>query len=340
MSKVLTRILAAVGLALAAIFFVYFWELKQAGPLEHLVIVEISPGASVGEIADQLETQGIISSVWTLKAYALLSGSYGHFPSGRFKFEPGITTQEAVQLLASGTARQELEVTLLEGWTIEQMDLYVSSEIGLFTPGAFAQAARVKDSRLILPDNEYGFLESKPADADLEGFLFPDTYRLFIDSEPKDLIKKMLDNFETKFTPELEQKFQAQGLNTFEAVTLASILESEVQTPEDKKIVAGILFDRISVGMPLQVDSTVAYAQKKSGTDLTSQDLLTDSAYNTYTRTGLPIGPISNPGLDSLRAVGNPIFTENVYFITDKQGEVYYSVTYEEHLIKKSIFYP
>lgn len=340
MSKGIIRITAAVVLGLAAIFFTYFGQLKQKSSLEHAVIVDIPSGAGVSEIADQLEDEGIISSPWTFKAYAVVSGAYKSLPSGRFQFEPGVTTQQAVQLLVSGTARQEIEVTLLEGWTIEQMDAYLSLEIQLFEPGEFAQVAQVTDSRSVLPDETYDFLISKPADVDLEGFLFPDTYRLFIDSEPKDLVKKMLDNFGKKVTPELRQKFQDQGLNVFEAVTLASIVEREVQTAEDKKIVAGLLLDRLSIGMALQVDSTVAYAQQKSGTELTSQDLQTDSVYNTYTRTGLPVGPIANPGLDSLRAVGNPTFTDYVYFITDPEGVVYYSITYQEHLVKKNLLYP
>lgn len=340
MSKVIIRILAAAGLGLAVIFFVYFGQLKRPSALEHAVIIEIPSGAGVNEIADQLNQEGIISSAWTFKAYAVLSGAYKQLPSGRFKFEPGLTTQEVVQLLASGTVRQEIEVTLLEGWTIQEMDDYLSGDLGLFEPGQFTQAAQVTDSRLILPDETYDFLQSKPTDANLEGFLFPDTYRLFIDSGPEDLVKKMLDNFGQKATPELRQKFQAQGLTVFEAVVLASILEREVQTLEDKKIVAGLLYARLSAGMPLQVDSTVAYAQHKSGTLLTTQDLQTDSAYNTYTRTGLPVGPIANPGLDALKAVGNPTFTDYVYFITDKEGVVYYSITYQEHLEKKNLLYP
>ncbi|MEK7540170.1 MAG: endolytic transglycosylase MltG [Patescibacteria group bacterium] len=340
MKRGIMRIGAVLVLGLAAIFFIFFGELKKESSLEQAVIITIPPGAGVGEIADQLEQAGIISSPLTFKTYALLSGSYRHFPSGRFQFEPGMTIQKAVQLLASGTGRQEVEVRLLEGWTIQQMDVYLSSEIGLFATGEFAQAAQVTDSRTILSDQTFEFLKSKPIQATLDGFLFPDTYRLFIDSEPKDLVKKMLDNFEIKVPAELRQKFQAQGLNVFEAVTLASILEREVQTAEDKKIVAGILYDRLRIGMALQVDSTVAYAQDKSGTELTSQDLQTDSPYNTYTRAGLPVGPVSNPGLDSLRAVGNPTVTDYLYFITDPAGAVYYSITYEEHLSKKKLLYP
>lgn len=340
MSKVITRIFAAVGLGLAVIFFVYFGQLKRPSTLEQAVIIEIPSGAGVDEIAGQLNTEGIISSVWTFKAYALVSGAYKHLPSGRFKFEPGLTTQEVVQLLAFGTARQEVEVTLLEGWTIQQMDAYLSSEIGLFAPGEFSQVAQVTDSRTILPDQTYEFLKSKPTDTDLEGFLFPDTYRLFIDSEPKDLIKKMLDNFGQQLTPELQQAIRSKGLSIHEAVTIASLLEKEAATPEDRKIVAAILFKRMSIGMPLQLDTTVMYATGTPGSELTVEDLQADSPYNTYVYPGLPVGPIGNPGLAALRAVVKAEDTDYLYFITDNAGVVYYSITYEEHLSKKNLLYP
>lgn len=340
MSKVLIRILAAVGLGLAVIFFVYFGQLKRPSTLEQAVIIEIPSGAGVDEIAGQLNSEGIISSVWTFKAYAVLSGAYTHLPSGRFKFEPSLNTQEVIQLLASGTARQEVEVTLLEGWTIQEMDSYLSGDLGLFTPGEFVQAAQVTDSRIILPEETYDFLRSKPDDVSLEGYLFPDTYRLFIDSQPKDLIKKMLDNFGQQVTPELVQKIRAKNLNVHEAVTMASLLEKEAATAEDKQIVASILIKRIELAMRLQLDTTVIYATGTPGAELTGKDLEFDSPYNTYVYSGLPIGPIGNPGLVSIQAVTKATDTDYLFFITDPAGTVFYSTTYEEHLNKKNSLYP
>lgn len=340
MNRVTIRIIALVVLGSVAIFLTYFTELKKGSSIEHAVVIDIPSGAGASEIADQLDREGIISSVWTFKAYAVASGAYKHLPSGRFKFEPGLTIQEVVQLLVSGTARQEVAVTLLEGWTIQEMDAYLSGDLGLFEPGQFAQVAQVTDSRLILPDETYDFLRSKPDDVSLEGYLFPDTYRLFIDSEPKDLIKKMLDNFGQQVTPELIEKIRAKNLNIHEAVTMASLLEKEAATAEDKQVVASILFKRIALGMRLQLDTTVIYATGTPGAELTSQDLEFDSPYNTYVYSGLPVGPIGNPGLVSIQAVTKATDTDYLFFITDPAGTVFYSTTYEEHLNKKNSLYP
>lgn len=327
-------------LAGAGAAFSFFNALQAKSTIDHPVVVDIEAGSGVEEIAQQLEDQGIVRSAWVFKVYSVVSGTYKQLPSGRFRFEPGVTTRAVVQELAAGNTDMEVQVTLLEGWTIDQMDDYLSSDVGLFAVGTFAAAAGVTDSRTLLPNQTYAFFKSKPSTVNLEGYLFPDTYRLFVDAQPKDLIKKMLDNFEQQVTPEVQAQFEAQGLSIHQAVTMASLLEKEAQTLEDKRLVAGILFNRLGYGMPLQLDTSVMYATGTAGADLTAVDLKFDSPYNTYVYTGLPIGPISNPGLDALQAVAQPTTTDYLYFITDPQGTVYYSNTYEEHLTKKYQLYP
>lgn len=327
-------------LAGASTAFSFFNALQAKSTLDHSVVVDIEAGSGVKEIAQQLEEQGIIKSAWVFKVYTVVSGTYKHLPSGRFRFEPGVTTRTVIQELAAGNTDMEVQVTLLEGWTIDQMDDYLSSDVGLFGSGAFAKAAGVTDSRTLLPNQTYAFFKSKPTEVNLEGYLFPDTYRLFVDAQPKDLIKKMLDNFEQQVTPEVQAQFESQGLSVHQAVTMASLLEKEAQTLKDKRLVAGVLFNRLGYDMPLQLDTTVMYATGTAGANLTTKDLQFDSPYNTYVYPGLPIGPISNPGLEALQAVAQPTANDYLYFITDPQGTVYYSNTYDEHLTKKYQLYP
>ncbi len=180
-----------------------------------------------------------------------------------------------------------------------------------------------------------------PASSTLEGFLFPDTYLIEPDSNAQDIVFTMLANFEKRLDQEIHQGFTNQGLTIFEGVILASIVEREAVLPEERTRIAAVFHNRLNLGMPLEADPTVQFAL---GTQadvnwwkpaLTYDDLEIDSPYNTYRYAGLPIGPIANPGLDSLRAVAFPDQTNELYFRTlcDGSGGHAFAVTFEEHLL-------
>lgn len=328
--------LPVLTLALIIVFVLaggFVKKIMTPSVLTESVMVDIPEGASVQDIGELLQAEDVIGSAWAFRWYALLSGAYQHLPSGKFQLDPGLNTRQVVQALASVTSQQEISVTLLEGWNIQQMDTYLSDEVGVFAPGEFTQA--VRDYGV-----EHDFLTSVPKQSSLEGFLFPDTYRIFVDSSPQDLINKMLDNFGQKVTVDMRQAIQGRGLTVYEGVILASLLEREVQTLEDKQLVAGIILQRLQLGMHLQLDSSVLFALGRTKGHPSPKELLITSPYNTYVNAGLPPGPISNPGLDSLRAVAQPILSDYVYFVTDTEGKVYYSTTYEQHQITIQRLYP
>jgi UPF0755 protein len=177
-------------------------------------------------------------------------------------------------------------------------------------------------------------LADKPADATLEGYLFPDTYEVSTDQTCEQMIDAMLINFGNKLTPELQEKIKGQDKTIFEVVTMASLLEKEVKTLEDKKIVAGILHNRLQMGMPLQLDSTVNYITGKNDPGVLIKDTQIDSPYNTYKYKGLPIGPISNPGMDSISAALEPTETDYLYYLSD--GKTYYAKTLKEHAANRA----
>ena len=181
---------------------------------------------------------------------------------------------------------------------------------------------------------ECEFLKEKPEDISLEGFLFPDTYEISEGTSCDDIVIAMLSNFEKKLTQELKDEIQKQKKSVFDIITMAAMLEKEVRTLSDKKIVSGILWKRLEAGMPLQIDATINYITGKSDPGATIKDTKIDSPYNTYKYKGLPKGPISNPGMSSITAAIEP--TDSPYWFYLSDGATYFSKTLEEHNVNKA----
>jgi UPF0755 protein len=175
------------------------------------------------------------------------------------------------------------------------------------------------------------FLSGRPAGASLEGYLFPDTYQIAPSTTPQQLVQAMLDNFGRKVSPELVGGFQKQGLTLHQGLTLASIVESEVAHEADRPLVAQVFLKRLRQGMKLESDVTANYGATQLGITSFSDIKSINSPYNTYLHTGLPPGPICNPGLSAMSAVANPAATDYLYFVADKAGNTYFAKTYTEH---------
>ncbi len=209
------------------------------------------------------------------------------------------------------TESREITVTIPEGLNIRQIGDILEKN-SLFSANSFVKLAQ-KD----------------------EGYIFPDTYRFYKNSKPEDVILRMKDHFNKKFTPELLEETIKEKHTLNELVTMASILEEEVKSTEDRKIVAGILWKRLALGMGLNVDSALTYVLGKSSAELTESDLKLKSPYNTYTNRGLPPTPISNPGMDALLAALRPTATKYFYYLSGKDGTTRYAVTLEEHALNR-----
>ena len=182
-----------------------------------------------------------------------------------------------------------------------------------------------------------GFLDSVPKGVDLEGYLFPDTYRVFNDVSDEEIVKKLLNNFDKKLSPELRQKIARQGKTIHEIITMASIIEKEVSSEADRPIVAGILYKRIKNGMRLEVDSSINYITGKNDPGANYADLEIDSPYNTYKNYGLPPGPICNPGLAAIKAAVYPEESAYLFYLNRQDtGETIFSKTFDEHIKNKN----
>ncbi len=205
------------------------------------------------------------------------------------------------------TKLEEATITIPEGLTVVQMgDLFAKENI--FSKNTFVKSA-----------SKY------------EGYLFPDTYRFYKNATPQGVIDKMRSNFDKKVNSQILNEIEQSQKTLNEIVIMASLLEEEAHDNEDRKIIAGILWKRINLGMLLQVDAALNYVIGKTSAELTANDLAIDSLFNTYKYRGLPPAPISNPGIDTIIAALRPKKTDYLYYLSDKGGKIHYARTFEEH---------
>jgi UPF0755 protein len=243
-----------------------------------------------------------------------------------------LTIREIVKILATGEAlSKERKITIVEGWNINDIDKYFK-ENNIISDNSFINMAKAAIGNWQLEIERPEFLSDAPLSANLEGYLFPDTYRIFKDAAAEDIVKKMLINFNDKLTDEMRNEIARQGKTIYEVVTMASIIEKEVRTPEDIKIVSGIFWDRIKYGQSLESCATLAYILGVNKEQYSIEDTKIDSPYNTYRNPGLPPGPICNPGLNAINAAIYPQYTEYNYFLNRQDtGETIFSKTLDEH---------
>lgn len=309
---------------------------RPAGDDPTPVAFVIRPGQSVAEVAQALEEAGLIRDALLFRAYVRYHGLDREIEAGEYTLNRTMTIPQIAEALRSGRAA-EWTVRIREGLRLEEVAEAVAAQTHLSAQAVLAAARDGARWR-----SEFPFLVDLPPGATLEGYLFPDTYRLARDATAEDLIRRMLENFGRKVTPEKIAAARARGLTLHQVVTLASIVEREAVVPEERPLIASVYLNRLAAGMKLDADPTVQYAlgyQPDGRTwwksPLTLEDLQVDSPYNTYRYPGLPPGPIANPGLASIEAVLNPAQTDYLYFMADcirKDGRHWFARTQEEHL--------
>ncbi|MFA5995740.1 MAG: endolytic transglycosylase MltG [Patescibacteria group bacterium] len=331
--KWLARVAIALLIVLAIAFGIYLLNVAQVVKLEQPVTIQVPNTGSTWLSITTLAEADIISSRVAFAVHLILTNHWFDVQAGNYTFTGQNSFNTVMKIITQpGDYQPEVQVTLLEGWTNEQMaDTFAKKE--LMTSAQFLTAASAPDT------TGYTWLTSRPAAADLQGFLFPDTYRFFKGAEPSDILQKMLDNFDQKFTKQMRDDLAARQHSVYDAITLASIVEKEARSFEDKKIVAGIFWNRLATGKRLESDATINYITKKNTTLPTLSDLAAESTYNTYRNNGLPPTPICNPGLDAINAVIYPTETNYVFFLNTPDGAMKYSETYEQHLELKHQYY-
>lgn len=271
-------------------------------------VITVSEDVPVSTIAEELAAANVIRSAAGFKVIVRLTDNERSLASGIYVFDRSLDLFGVIGRLARGEhGITPIRVTLTEGMSIREMAARLETEVPAFDTATFIELASTS-----------------------EGYLFPDTYFLLPNVTPEDVFDLLRARFDERIAT-IEEELASSTRSADELVIMASLLEKEAQTFEDKRIIAGILWNRLDADMRLQVDAVFGYIHGRNGYAPTLADLEIDSPYNTYLYEGLPPGPISNPGLESLIAAATPIETEYVYYLTGRDGMMYYARTFAEH---------
>lgn len=305
MKNNIRKILIVVDICLLLVLIcslVFYYQLKV--PLnkdaeEHIFIIE--QGQGLEEIAQNLKAEKVIRNKWTFVFYVWLQGKTANLQAGKYSLNSSMNVSEiAKKIISGGIVPKGTKVTIPEGFSNRQIE------------------ERLINLEIIAEDNELP--------NELEGYLFPDTYYFEKNSSIEEVIKKIRDNF--------DKKTESLTINS-EIIILASIVQNEVNSVKDMSRVAGIFYNRLEIGMSLQSDATVNYVTGKKMRQPLIEDTKIESPYNTYLHLGLPPGPISNPGIEAIKAVIYPEDTDYMYFLNPLDGPTIFSKTFEEHNANK-----
>jgi len=296
-------------------------SIKPVSSNNNVSEITIKPGSSLPQIASILKQNNVIRSVWAFEWYVRNDGYASQYiEAGTYNFRQSQSVAAIVSELTNGLQASNL-VTILPGQRIDQV------ETSLITDG-FSKSAVINALQLSNYVNKYPMLQYAPPNATLEGFLYPDSFDRDSGTKVSDVINESLTEMQAKLTADIVAGFAANGLNVYQGVTIASIVEQEVNKASDKPIVAQVFISRYKLGMTLGSDVTAYYGSIAAGV---TPSLSYNSPYNTLINTGLPPGPISNVSWASLQAVAHPSSTNYLYFVSGDNGTTYFSTTLAEH---------
>ena len=320
--------------AISGLFYVYNQVYLSHGTESSSVMFSIVKGEGNGEIATNLKEKKLISQKIYFWIYLKKNNLLDKIYPGEYPLNGNLTIPEIAAIITN-PQKVFITVTFPEGWTAKQMAERLTAKG--FDGAAFLELVNKPSAEII---SQFPILTKKPNGASLEGYLFPDTYKFSKEATPDGILKKILNNTESKITNEIRKQASDQNKSIFQILTMASILEKEVSSVEDFKIVSGIFWNRIAAGQALQSCATLAFILGVNKEQYSIADTQIKSSYNTYLNKGLPPGPISNPGINTILAALNPAETDYNYFLTDPENKsnTVYAKTYAEHLANKQKF--
>lgn len=280
---------------------------------ERIFVVEKGQGSE--KIAENLKSEGLIRSKWLFFYYIWFRGKSTKLQAGGYSLSPSMSISEiAKKILYGDVIKNWVKITIPEGWSNKKI------EERLFALGLIKAGEK-------LPQEE-------------EGYLFPDTYYFYKETTIEGIVKKMRDNFDRKVDEKLRKEIEKQNRTLYDILIMASILEKEVITDEDRAIVSGIFWKRLEINYPLQSCATIAYILGVDKWRYSIEDTRIKSLYNTYTNIGLPPTPINNPGLSAIKGAIYPKKTDYNFFLTDPEtGNTIFSKTFEEHNQNKAKYF-
>lgn len=297
----------------------YFNNLKAVSNSQIAVTINIPKGSSVVDISKLLKEKNLIKSEWAFKQYVLNKGLADKILAGTYSITPSEDVASIVKIITEGRIMSNL-FTIKPGHRIDQIKQdfinsgYDANEVEeAFNPTLYAGHPALVD---------------KPEGASLEGYLYPESFQRTSETTPQQIIKLSLDEMQARLTPGVRSAISKLGLSVYEGITLASIINQEVSTPEDRAQVAQVFIKRLKIDMALESDVTAKYGAILDGKE---PSVFYESPYNTYSNKGLPPGPISNISQSSIDALINPATSDWLFFVAGDDGKTYYSKTNAEH---------
>jgi UPF0755 protein len=311
--------------------YLYFMNLSTTNSGDNYIIIK--KNATLEQVAKQLQEKNIIKSQDVFIYYAKTKGSKGSVKGGNFVIKPRTKLNDLIIRLKDGKSEFTV-ITIPEGYTLYQIASKLEEN------KLVKKEDMLKEKLNILKANTM-ILSKKDVLYDLEGYLFPDTYYIPNDAKKGEVINIMVDRFKSVFTDKYKARAKELALDVNEVITIASLIEREAANESERSRIAGVIYNRLKIGMPLQVDAAVIYANTKGEKNIDKvyyNTLKIESKYNTYLYKGLPPGPIASPGKASIEATLYPEKNDYLYYVANGKGHVF-SKTYGEHLtnVKKYI---
>jgi UPF0755 protein len=298
-----------------------WWQLDPPGAAGGEVQIEVQRGWGVDEIAEELASRDVVGSAFVFQAYTRLQGA-GPFQAGAYTMRRDLGVRDAVDVLEAGPTVRAVDLAIIPGKRLEEIAAEVEDQVPWLDGARFLEAARSGDVRSkFQPEGS----------TNLEGLLWPETYRVSEHEDERDVLRTMVRQFDAEATAAGLAGASVEGRGAYDLVTIASLIQSEARLDDDRPLIASVVFNRLRIDMKLQIDATVLYATGKRS-EITAADLETDSPYNTYVVNGLPPTPISGITRSSLEAALRPATTDFLYYVlANEDGGHAFSRTGEEH---------
>lgn len=319
-TKIVVMLIVLVVVGLAAGIYYIPNKLTNTAEVQTLIIEENETGAEIGDV---LYERGLIRSTWAFRVALRVNNVMDKLQAGYYQIPDNISMHDLIGLLQQGKLKT-IRITVPEGYTMGEIAILLEKH-AIMDSQTFINEAREYAPYMYM----YG---PKKTSYRVEGFLFPSTYEIPVNSTAKEVIDLMAREMNRQLTPEIRAELEKQHMTIFEFVTLASLVEKEAKFDEDRELIAAVFKKRLAIGMPIQSDASIQYILGYPKVHVTIEDTRLQSPYNTYIYAGYPPGPIANPGKKSLDAVLHAPDTDYLYFVADKDGHNHFTKTYEEHL--------
>lgn len=318
-------------LSLATVF-VYLGQVgKPMDPSNvETMSVQIPTGTGTNGIAQILEENGLIRNTTVFRLESKTKGYDGKYKAGEYLLSKSMSMLELMEKIVAGNVNT-VRFTIPEGYTLKKISEKLSAE-GLINEELFMQEIQSGEYN-------YEFLKHAPqGELRLEGYLYPETYDVYTTASEKDIIDRMLLQFDKVFKPEYYDRAKELNLNINELITIASIIQGEAVKEDEMNLISSVIYNRLNIGMPLQVDATVQYALQERTNRVSTENTKIDSPYNTYQNKGLPPGPICSPSIKAIEAALYPAETNYIYFVAKGDGYHAFTNDYDQFLKDKKAY--